>query len=151
MYIYRNNARFFVSSLEKYLPAGAIVARYENATKLTIVESPRSDVDPFNTLVDGFELDDPALVTWIYEIEPPPLGTNTTFFTVTGQEDEDNFGNVGSGGGLPAYSKLKIARPSGVPHIQNDGTGLWHPLRIVGPDGNVYLEIGQNGVPEGSI
>jgi len=152
MKIYEAKSRFFVSPLKRYIPAGAFVARYENITKIVIVDDPRSDLDPFNTLVDGFEYDDPAFVTWIYELEPPPLGTNNNFFRLIGQKDEDEFGNTGAtGDGLPPASALRIDTVTGQVYIFNAGENLYYPLRISGPDGNVYIEIGQDGVPEGDI
>lgn len=152
MKIYEAKLRFFVSPLKRYLPQGAFVARYENITKITIVDSPRSDVDPFNTLTDGFEIDDPSKVTWIYELEPAPLGDNDTFFTLTGSKDEDEFGNTGAtGDGLPDVSKLRIDTVTGVIYLKNDTTNLFYPLRITGSDGNAYLEVGQNGVTASSI
>lgn len=148
MYIYRNKSRFYVSPWGDYLPAGAMIARYEGATKIVVQNSPRSDVDPFNTLVDGFELDDPAKISWIYEIEPPPLGNNTKFFEVVGRKDEDGYGNVGgTSDGLPDDSLFRIDVTTGIPYIYNADTGLYYPLRVTGPDGNVYLEVGQVGVP----
>lgn len=152
MKIYETKSRFFVSPLERYLPKGSYVARYENVTRIIIVDEPRSDLDPFNTLVDGFEYDDPAQVTWIYEIEPPPLGTRNNFFKLVGQKDEDPYGNVGStGDGLPNASHLRIDTVTGVPYVYNADTDLYYPLRATGPDGNVYLEVGQNGIPKSSI
>ncbi len=152
MKIYETKKRFFVSPLERYLPEGAIVARYESVTRIVIVDEPRSDLDPFNTLVDGFEYSDPEQVTWIYELEPPPLGTNNVFFTLIASKYEDEFGNVGgSGDGLPDVSHLRIDTVTGVPYVFNADTNLYYPLRVTGPDGNVYLEIGQNGVAKSAI
>ena len=152
MKIYEAKSRFFVSPLKRYLPAGAYVARYESVTKITIVDSPRSDVDPFNTLVDGFEIDDPAKVTWIYELEPPPLGTNNAFFKLIGQKDEDEFGNTGaSADGLPPNSLFRINTTTGVPYFYNADTDLYYPVRLTGPEGGVYMEVGQSGVPEGDL
>ena len=146
MRAYRCKSRFFCSPLKRYIPKDAIFGRYENITKLVMNDNPSTTQDPFGQLVDGIEYDDPGDVTWIYAIEPPPLGTNNTYFEDLGRKDEDEFGNVaGTADGLPSNSKLKIDVTSGVMYIQNVDTLLWHPLRITGPDGNAYLEIGQNG------
>jgi len=147
MRAYRCKKRFFCTPLERYVPKGALFARYENVVKLVMNDNPVSDVDPFGQLVDGFIYDDPAEVTWIYGVEPPPLGTSNEYFVDLGRKGEDEFGNVGStSDGLPANSVLKVAT-DGTTYLQNVTTLLWHPLRVNGPDGSVFLELGQNGVP----
>jgi len=145
MKIYRAKQRFFCTPLKRYIPAGALIGRYENATKITLQDSPQSDQDPFSTLIDGFVFDDPNCVTWIYYVDPPPLGTNTEFFEVLDSKDEDQFGNVSAtSDGLPDNSKLKIH--AGIPYLFNTDTNRWHAFRASGPAGNVTLEIDQNGV-----
>ncbi len=152
MKIYENKSRFFCTPLKRYIPEGALVARYENATKIVIIDAPRTDVDPFNQLVDGFEFDNPKEVTWLYGVEPPPLGDDTTQFTLIGQKDEDEFGNTGAtDDGLPPNSQLRIGLITGGMYLQNVDTLLFHPLRITGPDGSVSLQVGQNGVTEENI
>ena len=145
MIIYRCIKRFMCTPLERFLPVGARIARYENATRLVIDAAPRTDQDQFNIFTDGFIYVDAATVTWFYEVEPPPKGTNTDagLFVKIGEKEEDAYGNVGTG--LPANSKLEIAT-DGTPYFQNVTTLLWHPLRVNGPDGTVWLELGQNGV-----
>jgi len=147
MRVYRCKSRFFCTPLKRYVPAGALFGRYENITKLVMNDNPSTEEDPFGQLVDGFEYDDPAQVTWIYAVEPPPLGTTNSVFTDLGKKDEDEFGNVaGTADGLPENSKLKIDVTTGAMYIQNVTTELWHQIRVTGPDGNVYLEIAQDGV-----
>ena len=147
MRAYRCKKRFFCQPLARYVPAGALFARYENVTKLVMNDNPISDLDTFNQLVDGFVYVNPEQVTWIYTLEPPPLGTRNDYFTDLGKKDEDEFGNVGStDDGLPDNSHVRIGT-DGTMYVQNATTLLWHPLRVNGPDGSVYLELGQNGVP----
>jgi len=145
MRIYRCKRRFFCTPLKRYVPVGTVFGRYQNITKLVMNDNPSTEVDVFQTLVDGFEYDDPSKVSWIYAIEPAPLGDNDDYFDDLGEKDEDDFGNVaGTSDVLPSNSKLKIDS-DGVMFLQNVDTGLWHPLRVTGTDGNVYLEVGQNG------
>lgn len=150
MKIYRCIKQFHCTPLKRYLPVGALVARYENATKIVIQDAPRSDLDIlFNVLADGFEYVEPSMVTWIYTVEPPPLGTHTDLFVLAGSKDEDAYGNVsGTPDGLPANSTMKIRTSDGVPFIQSVSNGLWYPIRLVGVDGGVSMEIGQVGVVE---
>ena len=91
MRAYRCKSRFFCTPLKRYVPRGAIFGRYENITKLVMNDNPSTEEDPFGQLVDGFEYDDPAQVTWIYAVEPPPLGTDNSVFTDLGRKDEDEF------------------------------------------------------------
>ena len=145
MKIYRCKQRFFCTPLKRYLPAGALLGRYENATRIVLQDTPQSDQDIFNTLIDGFVFDDPNTVTWIYHIEPPPLGTNTDFFDVIESKTEDAFGNVSAtSDGLPVGSKLRIVND--IPYLFNITTGKWNAIRCSGPDGNVSLDIDQVGI-----
>ena len=143
MKVYRCKQRFFCTPLKRYIPVDALIARYENVTRLILVEAPSSDKDIwFNILSDGFVFELPKEVTWFYIIEPP---NNTALFELVDTKDEDDYGNVsGTGDGLPANSKLKIH--AGIPYLQNVDTGLWHAIRVSGPDGNVSIDIAQNGV-----
>src|ERR1039457_4105842 len=93
MKIYRCKKQFLCNPLKQYIPVGALVARYENITKIVVQNAPRTDVDYSSVLVDGLVYQDPNMVTWIYTMEPPPLGTNTKFFEVIGQAAEDAYGN----------------------------------------------------------
>lgn len=145
MKIYRCKLRFFCTPLKRYLPVNALIGRYENAARIVLQDAPQSDQDPFTTLLDGFVFDSPAEVSWLYAIEPPPLGSNTDFFTLVDSKDEDQFGNVsGTSDGLPVLSKLKIV--SDVPYLYNPTTGKWNAIQVSGPDGNVSLDIDQTGV-----
>ncbi len=145
MKIYRCIQRFFCTPLKRYIPVGALIGRYENAARIVLQDAPQSDQDPFSTLTDGFVFDDPASVTWLYHVEPAPLGTNSTFFEVVESKDEDDFGNVsGTSDGLPAHSELRIV--NNIPYLYNITTGKWNAIRVSGPDGNVSLDIDQTGV-----
>ena len=147
MKIYRNKRTFFCTPLKKYLPAGAMIARYENATKIVVQDSPESDTNPFNIVADGIQYDDARYVTWLWAVEPPPLGTNTKMFDVVGSKDEDDYGNVSAtADGLPVNSELRIRASDGMPFMKSVTNGLWYPIRLSGTDGNVVLQIGQTGV-----
>jgi hypothetical protein len=111
-------------------------------TRLIIVDAPQSDKDIlFNILTDGFIYELAKEVTWFYVIEPP---NNTVMFDYVTSKDEDAYGNVSAtSDGLPVNSMLKIS--GGVAFLQNVNTNLWHAIRVSGPDGNVTLDIAQNG------
>ena len=144
MIVYRCVKRFMCSPLGRALPIGSHVARYENATRIVIDDAPRSDQDVFNILADGYVYDEPTKVTWFYGVEPPPRGTsNSGFFVRVSTAPEDNYGNVWTG--FPSNSKMQLGT-DGTVYLQNVTTSLWHPLRVNGPDGAVFLELGQNGV-----
>lgn len=147
MYIYRCTTRFLAGPLNRYIPVGALIARYENATRLVIDEAPQSDLDPFNVLVDGVVYTDPALVTWFYGMEPAPLGTSTSgAFTVVATKEEDAYGNVSATtSGLPANSELQIASDGKV-YLKSVTNGLFYQIRVSGTDGAANLQIGQVGV-----
>ena len=146
MNIYRCKKTFLCTPLKKYIPAGAMVARFVNTVKIVIQDAPESNTNPFNILVDGVQYDEPSMVTWLWSIEPPPLGTNTSFFDFVSSEAEDAYGNVGStADGLPANSQLKVRVSDGQPFMRSVTNGLWYPIRLSGVDGNVIFEIGQTG------
>jgi hypothetical protein len=146
MKIYRCKRTFLCTPLEKYMPAGAMVARYENATRLVIQDAPETNTNPFGVLVDGIVYEDPAHVTWMWKVEPPPLGTNTKLFELVASEVEDAYGNVGgTPDGLPSNSKLKVRTSDGQPFLQSATNGKWYPIRLIGTDGNVSLQVGQTG------
>jgi hypothetical protein len=147
MKIYRCKRAFLCTPLKKYLPAGALLARFENATKLVLQDAPASDTNMFNILADGFQYTDPTYVTWLWSVEPPPLGTNTEMFELVGSRDEDDYGNVsGTSDGLPTNSQLKVRVSDGMPFMRSVTNGLWYPMRLSGVDGGVALQIGQTGV-----
>ena len=142
MKIYRCKKDFLCTPLKKYLPQNALIARYENATKLVIQDAPGSDTNIFNILADGFEYLDPTKVTWFWSVQ-----TNTDMFELIGSKDEDEYGNVGgTADGLPSNSTLKIRTSDGQPFMQSVTNSLWYPIRLSGVDGSVTLEIGQVGV-----
>ena len=148
MKIYRCKRQFLCTPLKRYLPAGAMLARYENATKIVIQDAPRTDQDIYGILADGFVYTNPNQVTWLWSVEPPPLGTNTDMFEVVGSKDEDDYGNVsGTSDGLPCNSQLKVRVSDGQPFMKSVTNGLWYPIRLSGVDGSVTLDIGQIGVP----
>lgn len=145
MKIYRCKRQFFCTPLKQYLPVGAHLGRYENAVRIVVNKAPRSDTNIYNVLSDGIVYETPNLVSWIYTVEPPPLGNNNTFFELVGASTEDAYGNVQTTSGLPVNSQLQIGA-SGATYMLNAVMGLWHNIRINGPDGNVYLEIEQTGI-----
>jgi len=137
--IYRCNQRFYCTALLKYIPVGALVARYENAARLVLQDAPQSD-NYWGVLTDGYVYDSPKEVSWFYVIEPPAQ----SFFSLLDTKDEDDYGNVsGTSDGLPDNSKLKIH--AGIPYLFNLDTGLWHAIRASGPVGNVSIDIDQTG------
>lgn len=147
MYIYRCNTRFLAGPLGRYIPVGALIARYENSTRLVIDEAPQSDLDPLNVLVDGVVYTDPAFVTWFYGMEPAPLGTSTSgVFTVVATKTEDAYGNVSAtDSGLPTNSELQIDS-NGKVYLKSVTNGLFYQLRVTGTDGSAELQIGQTGI-----
>jgi hypothetical protein len=146
MKIYRCKRTFFCTPLKKYIPTGAMIARYENATRIVLQDAPASDTNPFNILADGFVYDDPSTVTWLWAVEPPPLGTNTKVFDYVSSVTEDAYGNVGgTPDGLPVNSQLKIRVSDGQPFMRSVTNGRWYPIRLSGVDGSVTLQIGQTG------
>ena len=138
MKIYECQLRFFCQPLKRYIPVGAFIARYENATRLVVQDAQQSDQDPFNILVDGQVYDSPDTVTWFYGLE-----TNTTFFILTSTVAEDAYGNVSTGGFTPT-SKLKIYND--IPYLQNPTDNLWYAFGIVGVPPNVTFVLSQNGI-----
>ena len=147
MKIYSCKKAFFCTPLKKYIPLGALIARYENATKIVIQDAPESDTNIFNILADGFQYTDPTGVTWLWSVEPPPLGTHTALFDLVGSKDEDAYGNVGAtSDGLPVNSQLRVRVTDGMTFMQSVTNGLWYPVRLSGTDGNVVMQIGQTGI-----
>ena len=146
MKIYRCKRTFLCTPLKKYIPAGAMIARYENATRIVLQDAPASDTNPFNILADGFVYDDPSTVTWLWSVEPPPLGMNVDFFELTGSVVEDAYGNVGATpDGLPASSQLRVRVSDGQAFLRSVTNGLWYPIRVTGTDGSATLQVGQTG------
>jgi hypothetical protein len=123
--------------MKRYIPVGALIGRYENAARLVLQDSPQSDKNKFNILMDGQVYTDPTCVAWFYEVEPP----KANFFILIGQKDEDQFGNVTS-----SSSGDTIIIQNGVPYLKNATTGLYNAIRSNGVDGAVSIEISQVGV-----
>lgn len=94
MRVYRTKVRFFAAPLKRYLPVNSYVARWESIAKIVINDVPESD-DIYTILYDGESFTDPGVTTWIERVEPPPLGTNNTWFEYIDEYPEDAFGNVG--------------------------------------------------------
>ena len=98
MRIYSCKKRFFSSALERFVPVGARVCKFENVTKLVLTEAPTSQLDPLVTTIDDVEYTDPAQVTWFGVVEPSPVGSNEEFFDFVETLAEDSCGNVMPGG-----------------------------------------------------
>jgi hypothetical protein len=146
MYIYRCTKRFLCTPLDRYIPVGAHIARYENAVRIVVDEAPRSDQDPFNVLVDGISYTDPARVTWLYGVEPAPLGSNNReWFEVIGVKDEDAYGNVSGTTGLPENSELQID-PTGKVYLKSVTNGLFYQFQMSGVNGSAVIQVGQTGI-----
>lgn len=143
MKTYQCIKRFFCQPLKRYIPAGALLARYENATRIVIQDAPQSDQDMYNILVDGIVYEVPTDVSWFYSIEPPHT---TDLFVLVATKDEDAYGNVGgTTDGLPTTSQLRVRVSDGQPFMKSVTNGLWYPIRLQGVDGGVALQIGQTG------
>ena len=146
MIVYQAVNQFFCSPLKRYMLQGAMVARYENATRLIIVFAPTGPLSLEELLKQGTEYTDYKDVTWFYGVEPPPRGTFLGGqFVQTMTVSEDPYGNVIYGTTWPTDSKLK-PDSTGRPYLQNDDTGLWHMMKLTGPDGAPNLQIALNGV-----
>ena len=119
------------------------MGRYENTHRLVVNSLISKKTE--DLLSDGVEYDNPALVVWFYAMEPPPLGEAVGWFReIETREEEKLFTIMATG--LPANSHLQIGSTTGYIYMENATTGLWHRIRINGPDGNVYMEIAQNGI-----
>jgi hypothetical protein len=143
MKTYQCIRRFFCQPLKRYIPTGALLARYENATRIVIQDAPQSDQNIYNILVDGIVYENPTDVAWFYSVEPP----NTVgLFVLLATKDEDAYGNVsGTADGLPSTSQFRVRVSDGQPFMKSVTNGLWYPIRLVGTDGSVTLQIGQTG------
>ena len=92
MKVYRCIRRFFATPLKRYIPVGAHICRFEEITKIVISDAPQTDLDPFDQLADGIEYDNPHDVTWLYGVEPPPLGIDSRWFVTIASVPESACG-----------------------------------------------------------
>lgn len=140
MRVYRSLTRFFCAPLDRYIPVGATIARYENAIRLVINFDP-TDVTLDQLLQIGQEYETPKTVQWFYSLEPPPYGTNTSYFAFVEAKAEDAYGNVGSSGGaglqgpqgLVGIGTQGVQGNQGLPGVQGD-------VGLTGPQGNQGLQ-----------
>jgi hypothetical protein len=99
MKIYRCKKRFLCGPLERYIPVGAHVARYDNIVKIALLDAPDSE-NLFSILVNGVEYATPDKVTWISVLVPP---TNLDYFDFVSSIEEDAYGNVSTDTGSVDY------------------------------------------------
>ena len=108
MLVYQCIKRFYCSPLERFIPVGAIVFRYENVTKLALQMAPDTTKDLSVTVAD-FEYDVPEEVVWFYGLESPPTGSGAAgFFTFIEQLPEDVAGGGVASAGMPSGSDTQI-------------------------------------------
>jgi hypothetical protein len=105
MLIYTVNKRFFSSALGIYIPAGAIIYRYENSTKLGLEGVPQEDSSTGIT-TSKFEYDQDEKVTWFYLIEG-----DANFVTLVGTVPEDAAGGAAGVGPIVLQDLTTIASP----------------------------------------
>ena len=132
--IYRCKKRLFASPLKRWIPVGAHICRWESLAKIVVADAPTSN-NVQNILIEGVEYDNPSQVTWFYAVEPPPLGTNTDFFTLIGSFPDNDCGEGTTG----------IQGPQG-PGGSGGGTGGSQGNQgIAGSQGNIGAQ-GNQGV-----
>jgi hypothetical protein len=120
--VYKCIRRFFATPLKRYIPVGAHICRFEELTKIVISDAPQSDLDPFDVLADGIEYDDPAEVTWLYGVEPPPLGTDTRWFETIASAPESACGegltgSTGPQGPVGVAQSAVLSAPFAIPAL----------------------------------
>lgn len=76
--------RFFCGALGRFIPVDAIFCRYENVTKLTVLNAP-STYDDRN--VNDFEYTDPTKIVWFDDED-----LRNRFFTFVSRYPEDDIG-----------------------------------------------------------
>jgi hypothetical protein len=127
MKVYRCKRRFFCAPLKRYIPVDAKVCRWEKVSKIVLNVVP--EINDINNLVyTGMEYDNPQLVAWISEVEPPPLGNNETWFELIGSYEENEDGVIGADGATGPTGPQGLIGPTG-------------PIGLQGPQGN-YYELG---------
>lgn len=113
---YTCSKRFFCGALGRPIPEGAICCRYENVTKLTILDAPDSYDE---NEVDDFEYTDPKKVVWFDDQD-----VRSIFFTFDGKFPEDDYG-----GGID-YEEMryrgKINNPTDFPSLNTRRIGDTH-------------------------
>jgi len=141
MKVYECVNRFFCGPLKQWIPVGAMFARYENITKMVVNLEPNNI--NFVLWSSGTEYTEAKDITWLYVIEPPPLGTNTKYLTLVSSLAEDPFGNITSA--LPVNGDLQIGS-DGKAYLKDETDNLFYPIRVNNLAGVVAVEVGQAGV-----
>jgi len=128
MKVYRCIKRFFATPLERYIPVGAVVCRWEEVAKIVVNDAPQTD-SLSTILYNGREYDTPELATWISAIEPPPLGTSTEWLELVSSHAEDSCGDAGGaqgpqgpGGGTGATYTNATPTPETIGGIDSGST-----------------------------
>lgn len=133
MEFYRSIMSFYVPEITHTIPEGALVARYENSVKLLLLDSPSDPSDIDELLTTGVPYTTPATVTWIYPIEPPPLGTDTTHFEVVCNP----IYSIGGGGGILPPAPPDCCHYMTVPFISqtivvvDHGFGVYPEVQVI--------------------
>jgi hypothetical protein len=65
MKLYRCTKKVFCSPINRYIPAGAIVYKYENTSKISIQAAPKTD-DKYSVELENFEFSGAEEVSWFY-------------------------------------------------------------------------------------
>ena len=66
MKLYRCVKKVFCSPIDRYIPEGAIVYKYENTSKISIQGAPQSD-DKYSVELENFEFNGAEEVSWFYK------------------------------------------------------------------------------------
>jgi hypothetical protein len=88
--IYRCKKRFLCGPLGRYIPVGAVIARYENILKMAVLDAPDSD-NLFSVVVNGVEYYQADQITWLTAMVAP---RSVEYFDLVGTVPEDAYGNV---------------------------------------------------------
>jgi len=112
MRLFKCTKPFYCSSIERYIPLGAYVYRYDNVAKIAIHDAPKSD--PFlNILLPDMEYNLPPEASWFYDDD-----LVSPFFEDLGivpTEDIAGGGlNAGTGNGDPIDVELFTLTPTDI-------------------------------------
>ena len=66
MKLYKCIKTFFCSPINRYIPEGSIVYKYENTSKISIQGAPQTD-DDYTIKLDNFEFHGAEQVSWFYK------------------------------------------------------------------------------------
>ena len=98
MKLYRCKKKVFCSPINRYIPEGAIVYKYENTSKISIQGAPKTD-DDYAVELDNFEFHGAEQVSWFYKNKM--FDEFFEFVRDVPVEDEAGGGLLGPGEGYP--------------------------------------------------